>query len=82
MAMYTFYLCKPDGSSNSLEMFELPSDRWAALRATVLLTEHPSCDHVALWREDRQILTRRRRGPPGAGSFRRAPSAASRRTAG
>ena len=80
--MYTFYLCKPDGSSNSFEMFELPSDKWAALRASVLLTEHPSCAHVALWRGDRQILTRRRRGPPGADSFRRGPSGAARGTGG
>ena len=60
MAIYTFYLCNPDGSSTSFEAFELGGDKSAPERALKLLGEHPSCAYVAVWEGDRPILERHR----------------------
>lgn len=61
MAIYTFYLCNPDGVSTSLEVFELASDDHVAARAAAVLDQHPSCASVAVWEDDRPVLTRHRR---------------------
>ncbi len=60
MAIYTFYLCNPDGRSISFEAFELGGDNSAPERALKLLGEHPSCAYVAVWEGDRPILERHR----------------------
>jgi hypothetical protein len=59
-AIYTFYLCSGDGCSSTFEAFELGGDEFAPQRALRLLAEHPSCAYVAVWSEDRQVLSRYR----------------------
>ena len=61
MAVYTFYLCRPDGSAASFEAFELASDAEARRRAPQILAEHPSCAYVAVWDGDRCVATRHRK---------------------
>jgi len=55
MALYTFYLCKLDGSATSFEMLELASDSEAPLQAQRMLAEHLSCDYVAVWDDARPV---------------------------
>lgn len=57
MALYTFYLCRPDGGAASFEAFELASDAQAQRRAPQLLAEHQSCAYVAIWDGDRPVAT-------------------------
>ena len=66
MSVFTFYLCKPDGSASSFEVFELQSDVEAPDRANAMLAEHLSCAFVAVWQGDRKILTQRRGRASGA----------------
>ena len=60
MTMFTFYLCKADGSAASFEAFDLGSDRLARQRAGAMLAQHPSCAYVNAWRGDRKVWTERR----------------------
>ena len=60
MAIYTFYLCNADGSSYSLEAFDLEADAAAIPRALQMLSEHPNCAYVAVWQGDRPVLARYR----------------------
>jgi hypothetical protein len=66
MPVFTFYICKRDGSSTSFEAFELESDRDTPDRATAMLAEHLSCAFVSVWQGEREVLTRRRRPPRAA----------------
>jgi hypothetical protein len=56
MPIYTFYPCRPDGSSTTFEAFELDGDDAACGRAALLLEQHPSCAFVTVWRGDREVL--------------------------
>jgi len=59
MPIYTFYPCRPDGSSSTFEAFELTNDLEAEERAARLREQHPSCAFVTVWQGDREVL-----GPP------------------
>ena len=59
MPIYTFYPCRPDGSSTTFEAYELEDDSEALQRAVELLAQHPSCAFVTVWQGDREVL-----GPP------------------
>ena len=61
MALYTFFLCKLDGSAFSFEVFELGSDAEAPLMAQRMLAEHLSCDYVAVWEDMRPVRIAHRR---------------------
>lgn len=56
MPIYTFYPCRPDGSSTTFEAFELDGDDAARGRAALLQEQHPSCAFVTVWRGDREVL--------------------------
>ncbi|MGZ3272767.1 MAG: hypothetical protein ACXU82_06000 [Caulobacteraceae bacterium] len=60
MAVYTFYICNPDGGASSFEAFALNSDAEAPARAIKMLREHPSCAYVAVWEDQRPVLERYR----------------------
>ncbi|WP_369061134.1 hypothetical protein ABOZ73_04750 [Caulobacter sp. 73W] len=60
MAIYTFVVCKPDGTSTSLDVVELSDDHVAAQRAGAVLQNHASSSHVTVWQEDREVCTARR----------------------
>lgn len=63
MNLYTFFVCKADGSSTTFEVRELPGDAAVGDQALAILAEH-ACAYVAAWCGDRPVLTRHRR-PPG-----------------
>jgi hypothetical protein len=63
MAVFTFYICKQDGSAASFEAFELESDTDAPDRANAMLAEHLSCAFVSVWQGERKVLTQQRRPP-------------------
>jgi hypothetical protein len=56
-AVYTFYLCSGDGRAATFEAFVLGGDEYAPQRALKMLAEHPSCAYVAVWSEDREVLS-------------------------
>jgi hypothetical protein len=63
MAFYTFHLCDAEGFSTCFETRELPYEITAFSVAGDLLQEHPSADHVAVWEDERPVLSRHRDGP-------------------
>ena len=63
MALYTFHLCGEDGFSSSFEMRELPYDSAAYPMAGALLEQHASAAYVAVWEDERPVLSRHRDGP-------------------
>lgn len=63
MELYTFFVCKADGSSTMFEARELPSDSAVADWATTMLRDH-ACAYIAAWCGERPVLTRHR-SPPG-----------------
>jgi hypothetical protein len=67
VSIYTFYLCSGDGCASTFEAFELGGDEFASERARRMLGEHPSCAYVAVWSEDRQVLSSHRRGLEASG---------------
>jgi hypothetical protein len=56
MPLYTFYPCRPDGSSTTFEAFELADDDEAQRRAMELLAAHPTCAFATVWQGDREVL--------------------------
>jgi hypothetical protein len=60
MALYTFYPCKDDGTSETFVTFELMDDDEAYVRAFHLLDQHPSASHVVGWCGERKAVTRAR----------------------
>lgn len=60
MPLYTFYPCKPDGTSDSFVTFDLVDDDEADVRARYVLDEHLSASHVVVWQGERRVLTRPR----------------------
>ena len=63
MPFYTFQMCRADGYSTCLETREAPHDSAAFPVAGELLNEHASAHHVAVWEDDRPVLSRYRDGP-------------------
>lgn len=63
MPLYTFYLTRPDGLSNTFETFELEDQREAEACATRMLEEHLSAASVVAYRDQTQVITRRRPEP-------------------
>jgi hypothetical protein len=63
MPLYTFYPCKPDGTSESFVAFELVDDAEAYLRALHVLGQHPSASHIVAWAGERKVFTRARVSP-------------------
>jgi hypothetical protein len=59
MDLYTFFVCKPDGSSTTFEMRELPSDDAVGRHIHAVMAEH-ACAYVTVWCGDRPVLTRHR----------------------
>ena len=60
MRIYTFYFCRADGAAPSFEVYELADDAAAGACARRLLDEHPSCSHVLVCQDERDVLTLRR----------------------
>jgi hypothetical protein len=58
MPLYTFYPCRPDGSSESFIAAELADDDEAVDRARIILHQHPSATRVAVWCGERKVLAR------------------------
>jgi hypothetical protein len=67
MALYTFYPCKADGSSETFVCSELQDDGEAYVRALHLLDQHPSAAHIAIWAGERKVATPARIDPSDRG---------------
>ena len=63
MALYTFYPCKPDGTSDTFTSLELQDDVEAYCRALDVLDDHEAAAHVVIWDDDRRIAVRARLHP-------------------
>ena len=55
MPLFTFYPCRPDGSSTAFESLELGSDDGALVRALRVLAEHESAVQVEIWQGERRV---------------------------
>jgi len=55
MPLFTFYPCRPDGSSTAFETFEEASVTAALARAECVLREHPSAVQVIIWQGERRV---------------------------
>lgn len=55
MPLFTFYPCRPDGSSAAFESIECRNDAEALARAPRVLDEHLSAVQVVIWRGERQV---------------------------
>lgn len=55
MPLFTFYPCRPDGSSAAFETIECSGDADALVRARRVLDEHPSAVEVVIWQGERQV---------------------------
>ena len=53
--LFTFYPCRPDGSSTAFETFELGDDNDALSRARQVLDEHASSVEVVIWQGERRV---------------------------
>ncbi|HEY4030155.1 MAG TPA: hypothetical protein VGM25_07415 [Caulobacteraceae bacterium] len=60
MSLYMFYLCQPNGDARSFEIFDLHDDVAAFEEAGVMLDQHLSAAHVAVWCDERKVCTVRR----------------------
>jgi hypothetical protein len=63
MPLYTFYACTEDGVSTCFETRELPYDSAAFPAAGEVLNEHASAAYVAVWDDQRPVLSRHREPP-------------------
>jgi len=63
MTLYTFYLCDADGFSASFDTRDLPYDSATFSIAGDLLKDHVTAEHVAVWNDDRAVLSRHREPP-------------------
>jgi hypothetical protein len=55
MPLFTFYPCRPDGSSTAFESLELHDDDDAVVRARRVLEEHTSASEVIIWQGERRV---------------------------
>jgi hypothetical protein len=53
--LFTFYPCRPDGSSTAFETLECPDDANALKRARQVLEEHLSSVEVVIWQGERRV---------------------------
>jgi hypothetical protein len=60
MPLYSFYPCDCDGVSAAFETCELRSDALAGEQAIHVLYEHPSCEYVDVWEDDRYVARKGR----------------------
>jgi hypothetical protein len=63
MPLYTFHLRRLDGEPITFETCELRCDGETFAKASKLLNEHLSCDHVDVWYADHPILALHREQP-------------------
>ena len=56
MTSYSFYLCRTDGSSTSVEAYDLATDADVAEWADQVLAQHPKSAYVAVWDGERPVL--------------------------
>ena len=63
MALYTFYPCKPDGTSETFTCFDLRDDGEACLRAQQVLDDHRGSSGVVVFAGDRRVTSRHRIAP-------------------
>ena len=63
MALYTFYPCKRDGTSETFTCFDLQDDGEAQVRALQVLEDHRGSCEVVVFADDRRVTTRRRVHP-------------------
>jgi hypothetical protein len=69
MPLYIFYLCQPSGDACSFETFDLDDDVAAYEEAGVMLDQHRSAAHVAVWCGERKVCTVPRDSGPGSGTI-------------
>jgi hypothetical protein len=55
MPLFTFYPCRPDGSSIAFEALECDNDLGALETARRVLREHRSAVEVVIWHGERQV---------------------------
>ena len=55
MPLFTFYPCRPDGSSPAFETIECSGDAEALVRARRVLDEHRSAVEVVVWQGERHV---------------------------
>ena len=67
MTIYTFYVCKPDGTAPTFVVHELASDRLAAEQGDALLGEHASCSSIIVCDDDREVCRLERPVKPAPG---------------
>ncbi|HEV2530333.1 hypothetical protein [Phenylobacterium sp.] len=60
MPLYTFYPCRPDGSSVTFETVELEDDGQAFIHCLDILDQHLSASHVVAWCAERRVTARHR----------------------
>jgi hypothetical protein len=53
--LFTFYPCRPDGSSPAFETIECLDDAEALVRARRVLADHLSAVEVVIWQGERQV---------------------------
>lgn len=63
MALYTFYPCKPDGTSDTFTCLDLQDDGEACLRALQVLDDHGGSSEVVVFAGARRVTTRKRIHP-------------------
>jgi len=55
MPLFTFYPCRPDGSSPAFETIECSDDADALVRARRVLDDHRSAVEVIIWQGERRV---------------------------
>ncbi|TAJ72146.1 MAG: hypothetical protein EPO51_08495 [Phenylobacterium sp.] len=55
MPLFTFYPCRPDGSSAAFETIECRDEAHALVRARQVLDDHMSAVEVVIWQGERQV---------------------------
>jgi hypothetical protein len=55
MALFTFYLCRDDGTAPTFESHEAHSDAEARLQAQLVLAQHPTAAYANVWLAERKV---------------------------
>lgn len=55
MALFTFYPCRPDGSSIGFEVHDCADDDTALTRGRKVLADHTSSVEVVVWQGERRV---------------------------
>ena len=56
LTLYTFFLCRDDGSAHAFEAHEMRDDAAALALAAAILADHASAAYVNVYDGDRQVL--------------------------